>query len=139
MYHRQWYWLADLCEEHGIEFVLGHALYMRVTQPFASFRVSGGAFETTRVEPVRRADGYVVYKISGANDYRLRPVVVDLSSHVGDDIFIRLVDNDKGASTAAYIRENPFAHINFDDFRFYAERPSLPDEIIPSEIETLPG
>lgn len=24
-----WYWLADLCEEHGIEFVLGHALYMR--------------------------------------------------------------------------------------------------------------
>src|SRR5207248_2805070 len=24
-----WYWLADLCEEHGIPFVLGHALYMK--------------------------------------------------------------------------------------------------------------
>jgi len=24
-----WYWLADLCEREGIEFVLGHALYMR--------------------------------------------------------------------------------------------------------------
>jgi len=24
-----WYWLADLCEAEGIEFVLGHALYMR--------------------------------------------------------------------------------------------------------------
>jgi len=24
-----WYWLADLCREHGIEFVLGHALYMK--------------------------------------------------------------------------------------------------------------
>ena len=24
-----WYWLADLCAEHGIEFVLGHALYMK--------------------------------------------------------------------------------------------------------------
>ncbi len=24
-----WYWLADACEENGIEFVLGHALYMR--------------------------------------------------------------------------------------------------------------
>lgn len=24
-----WYWLADLCAEEGIEFVLGHALYMR--------------------------------------------------------------------------------------------------------------
>jgi transposase len=24
-----WYWLADLCAEHGIPFVLGHALYMK--------------------------------------------------------------------------------------------------------------
>ena len=24
-----WYWLADLCAETGIKFVLGHALYMR--------------------------------------------------------------------------------------------------------------
>ena len=23
-----WYWLADLCAEHGIPFVLGHALYL---------------------------------------------------------------------------------------------------------------
>ena len=24
-----WYWLADLCQREGIEFVLGHALYMK--------------------------------------------------------------------------------------------------------------
>jgi len=24
-----WYWLADLCAQHGIPFVLGHALYMK--------------------------------------------------------------------------------------------------------------
>jgi hypothetical protein len=24
-----WYWLADLCRREGIEFVLGHALYMK--------------------------------------------------------------------------------------------------------------
>ncbi len=24
-----WYWIADLCQEQGIAFVLGHALYMR--------------------------------------------------------------------------------------------------------------
>lgn len=24
-----WYWVADLCAEHGIKFVLGHALYMK--------------------------------------------------------------------------------------------------------------
>lgn len=27
-----WYWLADLCHEEGIEFVLGHALYMKAIQ-----------------------------------------------------------------------------------------------------------
>ncbi len=110
-----------------------------VTRPYASFLVSGGALETTRVELVRTEDEYVIYKISGADDYQMRPVVVDLSSHVGDEIFIRLVDEDEGASTAAYIRENPFAHINFDHFRLYAERPSFDDEIVPSDIETLPG
>src|SRR5690606_40982017 len=82
---------------------------------------------------------YVIYKISGADDFEMRPVVADLSSHVGDEIFIRLVDADAGASTAAYIRENPFAHINFDHFRFYETRPSFPNEIFPSDIETLPG
>ena len=24
-----WYWLADFCADHGIPFVLGHALYMK--------------------------------------------------------------------------------------------------------------
>ena len=24
-----WYWLADLCRKEGIEFVLGHAQYMK--------------------------------------------------------------------------------------------------------------
>ena len=24
-----WYWISDLCEEHGIHFILGHALYMK--------------------------------------------------------------------------------------------------------------
>jgi hypothetical protein len=24
-----WYWIADFCADHGIEFVLGHALYMK--------------------------------------------------------------------------------------------------------------
>lgn len=24
-----WYWVSDFCEAHGIQFILGHALYMR--------------------------------------------------------------------------------------------------------------
>ena len=26
-----WYWLADLCEDENIPFILGHALYMRAS------------------------------------------------------------------------------------------------------------
>jgi hypothetical protein len=29
-----WYWLADLCADEGIPFVLGHALYMTCTPYF---------------------------------------------------------------------------------------------------------
>ena len=25
-----WYWVSDFCEEHGIDFILGHALYMNL-------------------------------------------------------------------------------------------------------------
>ncbi len=26
---QSWYWVADFCTDHDIEFVLGHALYMK--------------------------------------------------------------------------------------------------------------
>jgi len=37
-----WYWLADLCEEEGIPFVLGHALYMRA--------IHGGKAKNDRID-----------------------------------------------------------------------------------------
>jgi transposase len=37
-----WYWLADLCAEHGIAFVLGHALYMKA--------IHGGKSKNDRVD-----------------------------------------------------------------------------------------
>lgn len=37
-----WYWLADLCSKEGIEFVLGHALYMKA--------VHGGKAKTDRID-----------------------------------------------------------------------------------------
>lgn len=33
-----WYWLADLCADEGINFVLGHALYMKM---IVKWRVNG--------------------------------------------------------------------------------------------------
>ena len=37
-----WYWLADLCAEEEIEFVLGHALYMRA--------IHGGKSKNDRID-----------------------------------------------------------------------------------------
>ena len=37
-----WYWLADLCAQHGIEFVLGHALYMKA--------IHGGKAKNDRID-----------------------------------------------------------------------------------------
>jgi len=110
----------------------------RVTHPYASFQVSGGAFATTRVEIVRASDNTVIYSISGADQTAFRPAVADLQKYEGEDIFIRLVDDETGAPTAVYLRESPWAHINFDDFRFYESRPSFANEIVPSDVSTLP-
>ena len=37
-----WYWLADLCEDHSIPFVLGHALYMKM--------IHGGKAKTDKID-----------------------------------------------------------------------------------------
>ena len=110
----------------------------RVTKPYASFLVSGGAFASTRAELVLAGDKKVIYTISGADQGTLRPAVVDLSAYGGQDIFVRLVDEDTGMSTAVYIRENPWAHINFDHFRFHDAKPTFVNEITPADITAMP-
>jgi len=42
-----WYWLADLCEDHSIPFVLGHALYMRM--------IHGGKAKTDKIDAAKLA------------------------------------------------------------------------------------
>jgi transposase len=37
-----WYWVADLCQQHGIPFVLGHALYMKA--------IHGGKAKNDRID-----------------------------------------------------------------------------------------
>jgi len=42
-----WYWLADLCEDKGIPFVLGHALYMRA--------IHGGKSKNDKIDSLKIA------------------------------------------------------------------------------------
>lgn len=91
----------------------------KVTRPFASFLLGGGSHEGTRVEIVRADTKTVVFKMSGNDSEAMRPVVVDLNEHLGKEVFIRLIDEESGG----------WGHINFDDFKLYAQRPAFPDEL----------
>ncbi len=86
-----------------------------VTQPFCSFLVGGGSSRQTRVDIVTADDNRVFYVATGKNQENLRPVIVDLTRIKGRKIFIRIVDQATGG----------WGHINFDDFRFYAQRPKF--------------
>ena len=89
----------------------------KVTKPWASFRVAGGSNKSTRVELVDKATGKAIYTRSGDNSETLKPIPVDLSKHQGKEIFVRLVDASKGG----------WGHLNFDDFKFHAEKPEFPN------------
>jgi putative membrane-bound dehydrogenase-like protein len=88
----------------------------KVTHPWGSFLVGGGPHTVTCVELVRQDSGTVFHRASGLEEENLRREVVDLRPHLGKQIFIRLVDKHTGH----------WGHINFDDFRFHAQKPDFP-------------
>ena len=109
-----------------------------VTQPFASFLVSGGALQDTRVELVQAGTDKVIFHSTGQGRATLQPVVVDLKPYMNQAIFIRIVDNETGISQIPYIPNDKWAHINFDDFQFYPTRPTFSNELKPADIIILP-
>ena len=108
----------------------------RVSQPYASFLVSGGAFTSTRVELVlapgtdqrsRRGASRSSTPSRAPTTRRCGRSSSTSRIYAGKDIFVRLVDDETGASTvAAYLKESPWAHITFDHFRFHDSKPVLP-------------
>lgn len=109
-----------------------------VTEPFAAFNVSGGALQDTRVELVLAATDKVIFHSTGQGRATLQPVVVDLQPYLNQEIFIRIVDKETGISQIPYIANDKWAHINFDDFRFYPSRPVFQNELKPKDIIILP-
>lgn len=119
---------SDMKSQHQGEFWIGTyerqgdkpqgtltSVSFKVTHPWASFRVNGGAYPTTCVELVRRDTNQVFSRTSGTEEENLRRVAIDLRPHLGKEIFIRLVDRHAGH----------WGHINFDDFRFHSEMPNI--------------
>ena len=60
------YWVSSGMNGNARKGTLS-SIPFRVTEPYASFLVSGGAFASTRVELVRAVDNTVFYTISGAD------------------------------------------------------------------------
>ena len=135
--HSGSYWVSSGARGGARRGTLTSAL-IRVTHPYASFLVSGGGFSSTRVELALAEDQKVIYTISGADSGRLRPAVVDLRPYAAKDIVIRVIDDETGAPTAAYLKEHPWAHVNFDHFRFHDAKPFFPNEVTPAEITLMP-
>lgn len=109
-----------------------------VIHPFASFKVSGGAMEETRVELVSTDDGEVIFKTTGQGRTNMQPVVVDLTNYLDKEIFIRIIDNETGLSPIPYIGPDELAHISFDDFLFYPVRPQFVNELKQEDIIVMP-
>ncbi|MCK6446460.1 MAG: DUF5329 family protein [Planctomycetes bacterium] len=86
-----------------------------VSKPFASFLVGGGSFHDERVELVRATDGQTVFRTSAANYESMQRVVVDLTHELGATLYVKLTDDATGG----------WGHLNFDDFRLHASKPSF--------------
>jgi putative membrane-bound dehydrogenase-like protein len=127
---------ADMKSNHAGEYWVGSyerkgdepqgtltSVPFKVTQPWGSFLMAGGSQASTRVELVRKGEEKAFLQVSGSETETMRPVVVDLKEQLGKEIFIRLVDEHSGG----------WGHVNFDDFRFHAQRPKLENEIDPAK------
>lgn len=110
----------------------------KVTHPYAAFSVSGGALQDTRVELVLADTKKVIFQSTGQGRATLQPVVADLRQFLNKNIFIRIIDNETGITSIPYIRPDIWAHINFDNFLFYARRPTFPNELNQKDIIILP-
>lgn len=98
-----------------------------VRQPFASFLIAGGPHENTCVEILLKDGGKLIQRVAGDETENLKPVTVDLSAHLGKEIFIRLVDNNSGG----------WGHLNFDDFRFHEKKPNFPQRNAPLQPDVI--
>ncbi|MBX3254613.1 MAG: hypothetical protein KF862_10775 [Chitinophagaceae bacterium] len=120
-----------------------------ITHPWATFKVSGGALEGTRVELMLEDSVKPFFKISGpvtagyirgTRQAVFRPVVVDLRPYLGKKMYIRLVDEENGkVPEIHYIGDNVWSHIAFDNFRFHKEEPRFLNALKPEDIVILPA
>ncbi len=68
-----WYWVADLCAREGIEFVLGHALYMKA--------IHGAKDKNDRV------DSRKIARLGGASTFTYKKAITSDSGYLLSNLF----------------------------------------------------
>jgi putative membrane-bound dehydrogenase-like protein len=114
--HAGRYWVGSFERKGDIARGTLTSVPFKVTKPFATFLIAGGANPASRVELVRQDTQKVVSLTTGDDTEVLKRVAVDLTPHLGREVYIRLVDESS----------NGWGHVNFDDFRLHDSRPSAP-------------
>jgi putative membrane-bound dehydrogenase-like protein len=128
--HEGEYWIAgfDVMTDAGIGTLTSDPIV--VTHPFATFLMAGGGKATTSVQIVSQNESgeeNVLFEAVGTERENLRRATVDLSEHQGEVIRIRVIDEIGGH----------WGHVNFDDFRFHATEPNIPQELRLGKLDQL--
>ena len=75
---------------------------------FISLLVGGGQNEDNLyIALVRAEDGYIIHKATGKDSEEMKRIYWDVSDHLGESAYFKIVDNSKGG----------WGHINVDDIR----------------------
>jgi len=123
--HQGQYWIGtfEVHADEGIGTLT--SVPFKVTHPWGSFLAAGGPHPTTKVEIVLKdgASERTVFSTSGQESENLQRVTVNLKPYLGKQIFIRIVDQQKGH----------WGHVNFDDFRFHPDQPVFANAMKPTK------
>ena len=100
-----------------------------VDHPWGSLLVGGGGRLPCSVEVVLNDESEkVIQSFRGHNREQMERFYFDLSSYEGKEIFIRVEDQ----------IPVPWGHINYDDFRFYSDRPHEVDTSLVAKVRENP-
>jgi len=96
-----WYWLADLCAQHKIDFVLGHALYMKAIH---GVKTKNDRIDSLKIARLMRSCWGIPTAVGTTSQYNLPPLGTlsrphhrrgkDIVGHFPDPVVSFMIETD---------------------------------------------
>ena len=93
----------------------------KLTSPWVSFLVGGGASEKTQVQIILAEDQSILFNTTGKNTENMHRVSVNLGKYLNKQGQVKLVDDSRG----------PWGHLNFDDLQLHDKKP---EALLPAQV-----